>query len=714
MKQIIQSYKTGKLEMADVSMPACGSNGILVQTTASLISAGTEKMLIDIAKKSLVGKAKARPDLVRQVVNKMRKEGVMTTLEKVFSKLDMPIPLGYSCAGNVLMTGRNITGISPGDRVACAGAGFANHAEINFIPKNLFAKIPDAVSDEDASYTTVGSIALQGVRQLSPTLGERIAVIGSGLIGLITIQLLKANGCDVLAVDIDETKLELAKKSGTDAVNNGKNLLEAAEQFSNGYGVDGVIITASSNSKQIITDAGEICRMKGRVVMVGLAPMDIPRDIYYKKELDFRMSMSYGPGRYDPQYEAEGIDYPIAYVRWTEQRNMAAFLGLLAQKRLNMQLLTTHRFPFEHILDAYKLVSGETQLSYLGIVLYYDLNKKHQSAIQLVDKSFSKAAQNNIALIGAGNFAQAVILPTLSKLDCKFHTLVNSSSVKAISAGRKFNFNNISSDPEDVFNNAEINTIIITTPHSSHAKYVIAGLESGKHVFVEKPLAINESQLEEIVTAYQNNKMHLMVGFNRRFSSHARQLKEAAQQSYSPLIMNYIVNAGPIDSSHWIQDPDIGGGRVIGEVCHFIDFLQFICDSLPISVFASEIKTTNREYSNHDSLHIILNFANGSIGNITYHALGDTSLPKEYFEFSGGGITAKMIDFRKTEIVRNGKTQKYKSSGQDKGFPTELHHFFQAIREDGESPIPFDSIYSATLATFRIVESLQTNTLLNL
>lgn len=696
------------MEVVEVPMPSCGSNGILVQTTASLISAGTEKMLIDIAKKSLVGKAKARPDLVKQVLNKMKKEGVKTTLEKVFNKLESPIPLGYSCSGNVLMTGRNITGTQAGDRVACAGAGYANHAEVNYIPKNLFAKIPDNVTDEDAAYTTVGSIALQGVRQLNPMLGERFAVIGSGLIGLITVQLLKANGCDVLAVDIDPDKLKLAKKCGADEICDGKNLYELAFSFSKGYGVDGVIITASSNSKQIIVDAGEICRSKGRVIMVGLTPIDIPRDIYYKKELDFRMSMSYGPGRYDPQYENEGIDYPIAYVRWTEQRNMEAFLGLLAQKRLNMSVLTTHSYKFDDILIAYKLVSGESKEPFLGIILNYDIRKQHSAVVELYKKVVPINSSITIGLIGAGNFAQSVTIPQLIKNDCKLHTLVNSSSVKSISMGRKFNFKSITSDAQPVFTNPDINTVFITTPHNSHAKYIIDALSHNKNVFVEKPLAINEAQLVEVTEAYRTSEKHLMIGFNRRFSSHAEKIKIAFKNVSDPLTMNYIVNAGTIPVEHWIQNPDIGGGRIIGEVCHFIDFLQFICGSMPTNVFAFTIGSDNNQFNNNDSIQIVLKFANGSIGNISYNALGDNSLPKEYFEVSGGQKTAKLYDFWRSEITANGRTQKYKTKTQDKGFNKEIKQFLDAISQGSKTPIPFESIYATTQTTFRIIESLQT------
>jgi len=715
MKQIIQSYKTGKMEVVEVPVPACRNNGILIQTTASLISVGTEKMLITVAKKSLIGKAKARPDLVKQVMNKIKKEGLRPTLDKVFTKLEVPIPLGYSCAGKVLMTGANIKTVAVNDRVACAGAGFANHSEFNYVPRNLFARVPDEVSDEEAAYTTVGSIALQGVRQLNPTLGEKIVVIGTGLIGLITVQLLKANGCDVLAVDIDQAKLKLAEQLGADSTCLSGDIDTAAEDFSDGHGVDGVVITASSKSKQVVADAGEICRMKGRVIMVGFNPIDIPRDIYYKRELEFKLSMSYGPGRYDPNYEELGIDYPYPFVRWTEQRNMQAFINLVAQRKIALQPLTTHRFNFENVLEAYQLISGKAKEHYLGVILKYrDEYRSEPSSITLESADRRTDSQIRLGLIGAGNFAQSIVLPALKKTNAELVTLVNAGTMNLITASKKFGFARIASDPEEIFNDGNVNTVVITTRHNSHADLVIKGLQAKKHIFVEKPLAIFESELEAIREEYAATTTHLVVGFNRRFSSHAEQIRNAVQKSPTPLVMNYIINAGKIEAERWVQNPEIGGGRIIGEVCHFIDFMQYISGSHPISVWASAIKTDNKDFSNHDSVQIILEFENGSIGNITYHAVGDTSLPKEYFELSGGGYTIKMYDFRMTEITHRGKTRRYKTKSQDKGFDKEFRLFFDSILNQKQSTISFESLYLTTLATFRILESIQTELKLDL
>jgi len=710
MKQIIQSYKTGVMEIVDVPFPTCSDNEAIIQTSCSLISAGTEKMLIDIAKKSLIGKAQARPDLVKQVLNKVKKEGFIPTVQKVMTKLEVPIPLGYSCSGTVLLSGRNINGIQAGDRVACAGAGFANHAEINVVPKNLIVKIPDNVTNEQAAFTTVASIALQGVRQCNPTIGEKIIVIGAGLIGLITVQILKANGCDVLAIDINQNRLELAQKLGADITAISQDAIAGAEAFSQGIGADAVIITAASKSERIINEAGEISRMKGRVIMVGMTPMNIPRDIYYKKELDFRMSMSYGPGRYDSNYEIGGQDYPLPYVRWTEQRNMETILNLIAQKRLDVDSLISHRFKFDDVLQAYDIINGKTPEPYLGVILKYDTSKEHKSQ-NPVTENIQRAHSDDkvsIGFIGAGNFAQSVLFPHLSKLDCEFHTLVESNSINFSVMTKKYKINNTTSNIDEMLHNERINTVFITTPHNLHYKQIIQALSAGKHVFVEKPLALNEAELFEIRNTYEKSGRHLMVGFNRRFSCHTQQIQERLSVVKTPLIMNYIINAGAIPVSHWIQNPKLGGGRIIGEVCHFIDLVQYVCGSIPVSVFASSIHTDNRNLSKNDSVQISLEFTDGSIGNITYHALGDSSLPKEYFEVSGGGVTAKLYDFKKTEITQNGKTKRLATGSQEKGFRNEYQCFFEAVKGLKPTPIEFNSLYTTTLTTFRVLESIQT------
>ena len=467
MKQLIQSFKTGELGLFEVPAPVCQENGVLVQTTVSLVSAGTEKMLVDFAKKSMLSKAKDRPDLVKQVVDKMKKEGVKNTLEKVFTKLDTPIPLGYSLAGRVLEVGKNMSGVNIGDRVACGGAGYANHSEINYVPKNLMVKIPDGVDDIDASFVTVGAIALQGVRQTEPKLGERVAVIGLGLLGQLAVQLLKANGCKVIGSDVDPDKIALAKKLGADEACHAGDLIKKSDEFSNGYGVDAVIIAASTASNQPVIDAAEISRMRGRVVFLGMVGMDIPRNDYYKKELDLRLSMAYGPGRYDPDYEEKGIDYPYDLVRWTEQRNFEAFLGLIEEGKISPKELLTHTFDYNDAMKAYDLLEGKVKEKYLGIVLEYNnkINLEEHKIVKRTDKVISNN-KVNLGLIGAGNFTKSVILPNIQKVGgYELVAVCTATGVSAEGTGKKYNFKYITTDSSEIFKNSEINSVAITTQH---------------------------------------------------------------------------------------------------------------------------------------------------------------------------------------------------------------------------------------------------------
>jgi len=704
VKQLIQSFKTGELGLFDVPVPICQENGALVETTVSLVSAGTEKMLVDFAKKSMLSKAKDRPDLVKQVVDKMKKEGIKNTLEKVFTKLDTPIPLGYSLAGKVIEVGSNMSGINIGDRVACGGAGYANHSEINYIPKNLMVKIPDGVDDIDASFVTVGAIALQGVRQCNPTLGEKVAVIGLGLLGQLTIQLLKANGCKVIGSDVDNDKIELAKKLGADEVCFAGDLIKKANEFSNGYGVDAVIITASTQSNQPTVDAGEISRMRGRVIFVGMVGMDIPRNEYYKKELDIRLSMAYGPGRYDSEYEEKGIDYPFDLVRWTEQRNFEAFLGLIDDGKINPKALLTHSYDFDNAMVAYDLLEGKISEKYLGIVLKYrgGLDLKEHKIVKRTDKIITSDSIN-IGLIGAGNFTKSVILPNLKKVGgYELVGLCTATGVSAEGTGKKYDFKYITTDSSEIFTNGEINSVFITTQHNQHAPLVLKAIESNKHCFVEKPLAIYEDELESINSAYSGNTI-IQVGFNRRFSPMIKKMKEKLR---GQIAINYRVNAGVIPKNVWIQDRDIGGGRVIGEVCHFIDTCSYLIGSKVVSVYATTIKKSDQSIPDEDNINITLNYDNGSIATISYYAYGDTSMPKEYIEAFANGISMQMNDFRELIIYNNGKTHKEKSANQDKGFQNEFKAFRDSIKS-GTPAIDFESIYNTTKTTFDILKSIK-------
>ena len=708
MKQLIQSFKTGELGLFEVPAPVCQPNGALVETTVSLVSAGTEKMLVDFAKKSILSKAKDRPDLVKQVVDKMKKEGIKNTLEKVFTKLDTPIPLGYSLAGRVIEVGLNVNGINIGDRVACGGAGYANHSEINYIPKNLMVKIPDGVDDIDASFVTVGAIALQGVRQCEPKLGERVAVIGLGLLGQLTVQLLKANGCKVIGSDVDPDKMELAKKLGADEVSHAGDLIKKANEFTNGYGVDAVIITASTPSNQPTIDSAEISRMRGRVIFVGMVGMDIPRNEYYKKELDIRLSMAYGPGRYDPQYEEKGIDYPYDLVRWTEQRNFEAFLGLIEEGKINPKLLLTHSYDFDNAMEAYGLLEGKIQEKYLGIVLKYkgNLNLDEHKIVKRSDKIiFSDGI--NLGLIGAGNFTKSVILPNLKKVGgYELVGLCTATGVSAEGTGKKYNFKYITTNSGEIFANSDINSVFITTQHHQHAPLVMEAIEKKKHCFVEKPLCIYENELEEINKLYSGETI-LQVGFNRRFSPMIEDMKKQLNGAVS---INYRINAGVIPKSVWIQDRDIGGGRIIGEVCHFIDTISYLIDSEVVSVYATTIKKSDQSIPDEDNINIILNYANGSIATIAYYAYGDSSMSKEYIEAFANGVSMQMNDFRELIIYSGGKTDKNKLANQDKGFKNEFKAFREAVKS-GTPAIPFESIYNTTKTTFKILESLKTGRL---
>ncbi len=711
MKQLIQSFKTGELGLFDVPAPVCQENGALVETTVSLVSAGTEKMLVDFAKKSILAKAKDRPDLVKQTLDKMKKEGFKNTLEKVFTKLDSPIPLGYSLSGRVIEVGEKLSGINIGDRVACGGAGYANHSEINYVPKNLMVKIPDGVDDVDAAFVTVGAIALQSVRQTEPKLGERVAVMGLGLLGQLAVQLLKANGCKVIGSDVDPDKLTLAKKLGADEVCHASEMVKKAKEFSNGYGVDAVIIAASTSSNQPVIDAAEISRMRGRVVFLGMVGMDIPRNEYYKKELDLRLSMAYGPGRYDPEYEEKGIDYPYDLVRWTEQRNFEAFLGLIEEGKITPKALLTHTYDFDNALEAYDLLEGKIKEKYLGIVLKYkgDLDLSQHRMVKRVER---KTLPNKIGigLIGAGNFTKSVILPHLSKID-KYELvgLCTATGVSAQGIGKKYDFKYITTQSDEIFNNDEINAVVITTQHNTHASLVLKSIKAKKDCFVEKPLCIYESELDEIESAYAYETI-VQVGFNRRFSPMIQEMKKHIDGA---IAINYRVNAGVIPKDVWIQDREIGGGRIIGEVCHFIDTCSYLIGAEVESVYASVVEKENGSIPDEDNVNIVLNYSNGSTATIAYYAYGDSAMPKESIELFANGVSMRMNDFRELVIYQNGKEQKHKSANQDKGFKAEFEAFQEAIATR-EPAITIESIFNTTRATFRIVDSIKKKQLLKI
>jgi polar amino acid transport system substrate-binding protein len=707
LKQLIQNFKTGKLYVDEVPMPSISDGMVLVENNYSLISSGTERSTVKVAKASLLGKAKQRPDLVAQVIANFKKEGLAATINKVKTKLDSLKAMGYSTAGTVLTSLDKNGAFQPGDRVACAGQGYASHAEIVCVPQNLVVKIPDNVSFEEAAFTTLGSIALQGVRQAEPRLGEKVCVIGLGLLGQLTGQLLKANGCDVFGIDLSDRLIELANKiSVTKAMHrNDPNLIAACDNFTNGYGFDSVIITAAAPTNDPIVLSTEICRKKGRIVVVGAVKMDVPRDPhFYTKELDLRISCSYGPGRYDVDYEERGIDYPHAYVRWTEQRNMEAFLDMISKGLINTKPLVTHVFDIDQAEEAYDIVVGKKPEPHIGILLkYQEHEQKFRTNKQLKSEPIK---QFNAGFIGAGSFAQSYLIPNVKACGASLDTVVTSKGITSKNVAEKFGFNYCSADIKDVVGKKEINTVFIATPHAAHAPQVIEALKANKNVFVEKPLAVSEEELHEIVAVKAMHNLPLMVGFNRRFAPVCETIKKEFHNAGEPLVVNIRVNAGYIPKDHWTQIPEIGAGRIIGEMCHFIDLMQYFTDAEPVRVYADCIQSSNEKLKLDDNISIVVKFSNGSVGNLLYLANGDKSLPKEYIEVFGAGKTAVINDFQDGCVHSGNRQRKLKSSG--KGHQQEVAAFLSSLKEGKDAPISFRSICLTTLTTFKIIDSLKT------
>ena len=707
MKQLIQNFKTGELYVDDVPMPGISEGMVLIENEYSLISAGTERSTVKVGQASLLGKAKQRPDLVAQVIQNIKKEGFAATLSKVRTKLDSLKALGYSTSGTIIVSMDKDGMFKPGDRVACAGQDYASHAEIVAIPQNLVAKIPDNVTSEEAAFTTLGAIALQGIRQANPKLGEKVCVIGLGLLGQITCQLLKANGCNVFGIDLNEALVALAIKSSTSqALNrNDANLITACENFTNGYGFDSVIITAAAPSNDPIELSSEIVKKKGNIIIVGAVKMDIARDpFFYRKELNLKMSCSYGPGRYDVNYEENGQDYPFSYVRWTEQRNMEAFLNLLSQKEIDLKPLITHIFDITEAEKAYDIVVGKNKVPHLGLLLKYTTNDTKRETL----KQFNNSPVNlvNVGFIGAGSFAQSYLIPSAKSWGVSLDGVVTSKGITSKNVLNKFKFNFCSSNPDDILKKDNIDTVFIATHHNSHAELVINSIRANKNVFVEKPLAINPEQLKEVIDNHSNFNKIVFVGFNRRFAPISETIKKELKNIDEPLVINIRVNAGQIPKNHWTQQPEIGGGRIIGEVCHFVDLMQYFTDSEPIKVFAESINSGNVKITSEDNVAIVIKFADGSIGNLTYVANGDKGLPKECIEVFGGGNVGIINDFRDGMIYRNGKKTTLKSSG--KGHKEEISAFLNAVKEGKMSPISFRSICLTTQTTFKILDSMYT------
>ncbi len=703
MKQLIQNIRNGKAEVAEVPCPAPRRGTALVRTAVSLVSAGTERMVVEFAEKNLLEKARTRPDLVRQALEKARREGFLSTVQSIFNRLDQPMALGYSAAGTILAIGEGLQGFQPGDRVACAGGGYAVHAEYIVVPQNLMVKLPDHVGFESAAFTTLGAIALHGFRLASPQVGESIAVIGLGLLGLLTCGIARAAGCQVFGVDRASERVALAEKLGTPATLR-ENAEATARTFTRGRGFDVVLICADTPSSDPVELAGEIARDRGRVVAIGNVGLNIPRKLYYQRELTFQVSRSYGPGRYDPIYEEKGQDYPIGYVRWSEGRNLEAIVDLMSTGRLDPHPLITHRFPIDEAPAAYELITGRRREPFLGVLLTYPTAEgtHPQRRVDLRPGSSLPVARPTVGVLGAGNYAMAVFLPILQKAGgIELAGIASASGLSARHAAQKFGFRFAASDESEILDRPEINTVVVLTPHHRHADQVLHALRAGKHVYCEKPLALRQQALDEIETVLQaDGTPRLMVGFNRRFAPLAGQLHAALQRRSEPLMAHYRVNAGFLPATHWTQDPETGGGRMVGEGCHFIDFLTFLVGQPPVSLEVRALPDAGVYHQ--DNALVTLTFPDGSIGTLAYLANGDRAVPKERLEVFCGGMVAILDDFRQLEITSKGKrTVTRLPFGQDKGHRAAWSAFMESIRTGGLPPIPYDQLLAVSRAAIQ-------------
>lgn len=704
MQQLTQKLGSGEMVIQEVPYPQLGKGMVIVKNHYSIISAGTEGSTVVAARKSLIGKAKERPQQVKQVIDTLKKQGPVQTYRAVMKKLDAYSPLGYSCAGEVIEVGEGVTEFEVGDKVACAGAGYANHAEVVAVPVNLCVKLEPNANLKDAAYNTLGAIAMQGVRQADLRLGESCVVIGLGLLGQLTSLILKASGVTVIGIDVSEAAVKQAvdhKVVDLGLSRNAAGIETQIQDKTQGYGADAVIIAAATSSLDPINFAGAIARKKGTVVVLGAVPTGFDRDPYwYRKELELKMACSYGPGRYDINYEEKGIDYPLPYVRWTEKRNMQAFQNLIATDKIDIGYLTTHEFEFENAKAAFDLVVSKSE-PFTGIALKYDVEKPVNKQ-KIITHPTQQLGKINISFIGAGSYAQGNLLPNIPDTNTvgRIGVLTNTGTTSKRVA-EKFKFQFCATQETDVLDD-NTNTIFIATRHDSHGSYVLKGLKANKHVFVEKPLCLLESELKDIIDAQAKTNKAVMVGFNRRFSPLTTKLKKAIGNQ--PMTMLYRINAGEIPKDSWIQDMKIGGGRVLGEVCHFIDYLTYLNGSLPVKVSASALPDANKL---NDTLNILIQFENGSSGVVAYYANGSKSMTKEYIEVFSAGISATLNDFKELKIYGKGKPVKEKLINQNKGQKAMVNAFVNGLLNEGKAPIPFQDIVAVTQTCFKVLESIK-------
>lgn len=710
MKQVLQNLKDGSTEVAEVPCPRVGAGQLLIRTTRTLVSAGTERMLVDFGKAGFIDKARQQPDKVRMVLDKVRTDGLMPTIEAVRNKLDQPLPMGYCNVGEVVEVGAGVSGFAVGDRVASNG----KHAEMVAVPVNLCAKVPDAVPDEAAAFTVLGAIAMQGIRLVQPTLGETVVVTGLGLIGLVTVQLLKAQGCRVLGLDFDTDKLALARQFGAEVVDlkSGADPVAAAMDFSRGRGVDAVIVTASTKSNEPMHQAAQMCRKRGRIVLVGVVGLELSRADFFDKELTFQVSCSYGPGRYDPLYEDKGQDYPVGFVRWTEQRNFEAVLDMLAEGRLQVAPLVSHRFGIAQAPQAYAVVGGSEPS--LGIVLQF---AESGSAVANATSTARTVAlpppaagtppaasgQARISVVGAGNYAGAVLIPAFKAAGAQLMRIASAGGASSVHLGRKFGFAEATTDTAALLADPQADAVVVSTRHDTHADYVVRTLAAGKHVFVEKPLALKVEDLARIEAAAQAQPTRcVMVGFNRRFAPQVVKMKQLLAGAPGAKTLVMTVNAGAIPANHWTQDPAVGGGRLVGEGCHFVDLLRFLTGS-PIASF----QVTRMAAATADTVSVTLRFADGSLGTVLYLANGSKAFPKERLEVFAAGRVLQLDNFRKLTGFGWPGFAKMNLWRQDKGQKACAAAFVQAVRAGGPSPIPLSELLEVGRVSIEIEESLR-------
>lgn len=696
MKQIIQDLKRGNTILEEVPVPLVRKGYVLIKTHNTLVSLGTEKMLVEFGKSNLINKAKQQPEKVKQVLDKIRTEGLMPTLEAVFNKLDEPLPLGYCNAGKVISVGEGVTEFKVGDRVASNG----HHAEVVCVPKNLVARIPDIVSDEEACFTVIGAIGLQGIRLAAPTFGETVVVIGLGLIGLITVELLLANGCRVIGFDFDNKKVELAKSKGALAFNAAEaNVVSTVEGLTQGIGADAVLITASTKSNDVIHQAADMSRKRGRIILVGVVGLDIQRNDFYKKELTFQVSCSYGPGRYDDDYELKGIDYPLPFVRWTEKRNFEAILQAISSGQLKVKDLITEIVP----LANYQQIYGNMGVGQIASLLEYSKNDIRSTHTVQNTAVTAKSSAGVLGIIGAGNFTKMTVLPALknSGASCKYISSAGGLTARALS--KKYNIEFATTDYRQILQDNEVAIVLITTRHDQHAKMTVEALQAGKHVFVEKPLALNDTELQEVINAQSSSGLTVNVGYNRRFSPHIQKAKQLLGAPH-PINMIATMNAGFIPADVWVQDLKVGGGRIVGEACHFMDLMIYLCGSKITSVYMSALGV--HPEMNSDNAIITLKFANGSQGVINYFANGSKSYPKERVEIYSQNRTLVIDNFRKTKGY-GFKGSASLSTSIDKGHRNQFKLLVENLKTSGTPLIPFDEIVNSSRASFAALESLK-------